>query len=188
MSLRQLVAAASCLASVSATAQTFDINLSNNAAMLTYMSALGQQGFGHGQLTGSVLFNDNDDFLLKAGLGVVGDAGSGSPGLSVGVGANLYGITTTDNSDVAALALNGNFDYAPPAVPRLHLGGEVNLAPSIVTFIDGDHLYDSSVYLGYEIFQGAVAYFGYRRIKVGIQNHHDETVDSGGYLGIKFRF
>ena len=188
MALRQLVAAASCLVSVSAMAQTFDVNLSNDAAMLTYMSALGQQGFGHGQVAGSILFTDNDAFMGKVGFGVVGDAGSGSPGLTVGVGVNLYGVTTNNNDDVAALALSGKFDYAPPPAPRLRFGGEINLAPSIVTFIDGDHLYDSSVYLGYEIFQEAVAYFGYRNIKVRIQNRHDETVDSGGYVGIKFRF
>jgi hypothetical protein len=100
---------------------------------------------------------------------------------------NLYGLTTNHN-DVAALALNGKVDYAPPPLPRLRLGGEINLAPSIVTFLDGDHLYDSSVYLGYEIFQDAVAYFGFRRIKAAIQNGDDHTVDSGGYVGIKFRF
>ena len=187
MSLRQIVAAASCLVSASAMAHSFDINLSNNAAMLTYMSALGQQGFGHGQLVGSVLFTDNDDFMGKLGFGVVGQAGSGSPGLTVGVGVNLYGVTTNHN-DIAALALNGNFDYAPPPMPRLHIGGEINFAPSIVTFVDGDHLYDTSAYVGYEIFQDAVAYFGFRRVKVSIQNGKDQTIDSGGYLGIKFRF
>lgn len=187
MSLRQLVAAASCLASASAMAHSFDINLSNDAAMLTYTSALGQQGFGHGQLAGSVLFTDNDDFLGKLGFGVVGQAGSGSPGLTVGVGVNLYGVSV-NNNDVAALALNGQFNYAPPPMPRLRIGGEINLAPSIVTFIDGDHLYDGSAYVGYEIFQGAVAYFGFRRIRVGINNGKDQTVDSGGYLGIKFQF
>ena len=187
MSLRQLVAAASCLASVSAMAQSFDINLSNDAAMLAYSSALGQQGFGHGQLDAAVLFTDNDTFMGKAGFGVVGEAGSGSPGLMVGVGVNLYGVTTKHN-DVAALALSGRFDYAPPPMPRLRVGGEIDLAPSIVTFIDGDHLYDSSAYLGYEIFQDAVAYAGYRRIKVSVQSSHDQTLDSGGYVGINFRF
>ena len=187
MSVRQLVAAAFCLVSVSAMAQSFDVNLSNDAAMLTFTSALGQQGFGHGQMAGSILFTDNDAFMGKAGFGVVGEAGSGSPGLTVGVGVNLYGVTT-NNNDVVALALNGMFDYAPPPLSRLRLGGEINLAPSIVTFMDGDHLYDSSVYIGYEIFQEAVAYFGYRRIKVNVQNGNDEIVDSGGYVGVKFRF
>ena len=187
MSIRHLVAASLCLACASAAAQSFDINLSNDTAMLTYTSPLGQQGFGHGEVEGSVLFNDNDDFLGDLGFGVVGAAGSGSPGLMVGVGAKLYGVNV-NNSDVAAVALGGRFDYAPPPLPRLRFGGEIDLAPSIVTFIDGDRLSAVSIYLGYEIFQDAVAYLGYRDIKVNIQNGGDETVDSGSYLGIKFKF
>lgn len=187
MSFRHLVAAVLCLASANAMAQTFDINLSNDAAMLTYMSPMGQQGFGHGQMEGSVLFTDNDNLLGDVGFGVVGDAGTGSPGLMVGVGVKLYGVTTKHN-DVAALALGGQFDFTPPAVPRLHFGGQINLAPSIVTFMDGDHLYAGNLELGYEIFRDAIAYFGFRRVKVNIQNGSNVTVDSGGYLGIKFRF
>jgi hypothetical protein len=163
------------MASASAMAQSFDINLSNDAAMLTYMSPLGQQGFGHGQVEGSVLFNDNDDFLGDVGFGVVGAAGSGSPGLTVGVGAKLYGVNASNN-DIAAVALGGRFDYAPPPLPRLRFGGEINIAPSIVTFIDGDRLSAVSIYLGYD------------NIKVNIQDGGDVTVDSGSYLGVKFKF
>lgn len=187
MSLRQIVAAALCLTSANAIAQTFDINLSNDAAMMTYTSPLGQQGFGHGQMDGSILFTDNDNFLGDVGFGVVGAAGSGSPGLMVGVGVKLYGVTTKHN-DVAALALSGQFDYAPPPHPRLRLGGSISYAPSIVTFIDGDRLFAGDVYLGYEIFQDTVAYVGFRRIEVDIQDGNSVTVDSGGYLGVKFQF
>ena len=187
MSLRQIVAGALCLTSAGAMAQTFDINLSNDAAMLTYTAPLGQQGFGHGQMEGSVLFTDNDNFLADVGFGVIGAAGSGSPGLMVGVGVKLYGVTTK-HDNVSALALGGQFHYAPPRMPRLRIGGSINYAPSIVTFIDGDRLEAGDVYVGYEIFQDAVAYAGYRSIKVRIQNGNDVTVDSGGYLGVKFQF
>jgi YfaZ precursor len=187
MSFRHVVAVALCLASASAVAQTFDINLSNDAAMLTYMTPLGQQGFGHGQLDASVLFTDNDNFLADLGLGVVGAAGSGSPGLTAGVGVKLYSVTTKHN-DVVALALGGQIDYSPPVLPRMHLSGAVNLAPSIVTFMDGDLLFDGSLNIGYEIFQNAIAYFGFRKVKVNIQNGNNVTVDSGGYLGVKFKF
>lgn len=187
MSFRHLTAAVFCLASAPVMAQTFDINLSNDAAMLTYLSPLGQQGFGHGQMEASVLFTDDDSVLGAAGFGVVGEAGTGSPGLIVGVGVKFYGVTTKDH-DVAALALGGQFDYAPPQLPRLHIGGQINAAPSIVTFVDGDHLYDSSLTVGYEIFRDAIAYFGVRQVKLNIKNGKDLTVDSGGYLGIKFRF
>lgn len=186
---RQLVATAlCCLASAGATAaQTFDINLSNDAARLTYISPLGQQGFGHGQMEGSVLFTDNDNFLADLGFGVVGDAGSGSPGLKVGVGVKLYGVTTK-HDDITALALGGQFDYAPPPMPRLHIDGAIDAAPSIVTFMDGDHMYSAHINLGYEIFQNTVAYFGFRRIKVNVKDGGDVTVDSGGYLGVNFQF
>lgn len=187
MFLRHLVAAALCLTSASAVAQTFNIDLSNDAAMLTYATPLGQQGFGHGQAEGSIMFADNHTFMGDVGFGVVGEAGSGSPGLMVGVGVKLYGVTTKNN-DVAALAIGGRFDYAPPPLPRLRFGGSIDFAPSIVTFIDGDRLSASNVYMGYEIFQNAVAYVGYRHIKVDIKNGSDVTLDSGGYLGVKFQF
>jgi hypothetical protein len=177
-----------CLASAGVSAaQTFDINLSNDAARLTYLSPLGQQGFGHGQLEGSVLFTDNDNFLGDVGFGVVGDAGSGSPGLQVGVGVRLYGVTTK-HDDIAALALGAQFDYAPPPMPRLHISGSADAAPSIVTFMDGDHMYSADINVGYEIFRDTVAYFGFRKIKVNLDNGGSVTVDSGGYLGVNFRF
>lgn len=186
---RQLVAAAiCCLVSAGASAaQTFDINLSNDAARLTYVSPLGQQGFGHGQMDASVLFTDHDNFLTDIGFGVVGAAGSGSPGLNVGVGVRLYGVSTK-HDDIAALALGAQFDYAPPPVPRLRVFGGADVAPSIVTFIDGDHMYSANINVGYEIFRDTVAYFGFRKIKVNLDGGGSVTIDSGGYLGVNFRF
>jgi len=168
-------------------AQYFDINLSNDAAKLTYLTPLGQQGFGHGQSEGSILFTDGDNFLVDVGFGVVGAAGTGSPGLKVGVGVKLYSVTTK-NDDVAALGLGGQLDFSPPTLPRLHISAELNAAPSIVTFLDGDHLYDASANVGYEIFRDTVAYFGFRNTKVNIKNGRTVTVDSGGFAGVRFRF
>jgi hypothetical protein len=188
MSLRQLAAAALFLISASAmAAQSFDINLNHNTAMLTYMTPLGQQGFGHGQAEGSILFTDGNNYLADVGFGVVGQAGTGSPGLIAGVGVKFYSLTT-QHDNVAALALNGNFDFAPPAVPRLHFSGALNLAPDVVTFIDGNRLYFGDVEVGYEIFRDAIAYFGVRRIQVGIKGSGDYTLSDGGYIGVRFRF
>ena len=186
---RQLVAAAvCCLASAAASAaQTFDINLSHNTAQLSYVAPLGQQGFGRGQLDGSVLFTDNNNFLADVGFGVVGEAGSGSPGLKLGAGVKLYGVTTKHN-DIAAIGLGAQFDYAPPPLPRLHLMGAADVAPSIVTFIDGDNMYSANINVGYEIFRDTVAYVGFRKIKVDLNHGDSVTIGSGGYLGVNFRF
>ena len=183
-----VAAALCCVAGADASAApAFDINLGNHAAQMTYQSTLGQQGFGHGQMEASVLFTDNNKFLGDVGFGVMGDAGSGSPGLKVGVGVRLYGITTK-HDDIAALALGGQFDYAPPPLPRLHFSGAANVAPSIVTFMDGDHMYAANLNLGYEIFRDTIAYVGVRRINVHLDNGGTVTVANGGYVGVNFRF
>lgn len=187
MSLRPLIAALLLAGSAPAMAQTFDISLSDDSAKLTYVAPMGKQGFGRGEVDGSILFTDNDAFMASVGFGVTGEAGTGSPGLLVGVGARLYGVNT-DKSDLAALALGARFTFAPPPLPRLRIGGEVNYAPNIVTFIDGDRFYDNSVYVGYEIFQDAVAYVGVRRIKAGFENGPDVTIDKGAFLGISLHF
>lgn len=189
MSFRRIVVAAFCLAATEycAAAQIFDINLSDDAAMLTYSSAMGQQAFGHGQIEGSILFTDHDNYMGDVGFGVVGEGGSGSPGLMVGVSVKAIGVNTKRH-DVGALALGGRFDFAPPPLPRLRFGGSLDYAPDIVTFMDGDRLTFSSIYLGYEIFRDTVAYLGYRNIKVNIKDDHNVTVDSGGYMGISFQF
>lgn len=187
MSLRPLIAALLLAGSAPAMAQTFDINLGNHAAKLTYVAPMGKQGFGRGQVDGSVLFTDNDNLMASVGFGVTGEAGTGSPGLLAGVGARLYGVTTKNN-DLAALALGARLSFAPPPMPRLRIGGEVNYAPNIVTFIDGSRLLDANVYIGYEIFQDAVAYVGVRRIKAGIDNGPDVTIAKGAFLGVSLNF
>ena len=187
MSLRPLVAALLVTGSAPVLAQTFDVNLSDDAAQFAYVAPMGQQGFGQGHVDGRVLFTDNDAFLGALGFGVVGDAGSGSPGLQVGVGVRAYGVNT-DNGDVVALALGGRFEFAPPPLPRLRIGAEVNYAPNIVTFVDGDRFYDNSAYVGYEIFQDAVAYLGVRRIHASIEDAPNVTVDKGAYLGVRLQF
>lgn len=187
MSLRPLIAVFLLAGSVPAMAQTFDISLSDDSAKLMYVAPMGQQGFGRGEFDGTLLFTDDDNILGAVGFGVMGEAGSGSPGLNAGVGVRLYGVNT-DSSDVTALTLGGQFRFSPPALSRLRIAGSFNFAPSIVTFMDGDRFLDTGVSVGYEIFQDAVAYVGYRRIRADIENGPDLIVDKGAHIGINLQF
>ncbi len=187
MSLRPFVAAFLLAGSAPAMAQSFDISLSDDSARLGYTTPMGQQGFGRGELDATVLFTDNDIFMGALGFGVVGEAGSGSPGLNVGVGARLYGVNT-DVYDVGALTLGVQLSYSPPRFPRLNIGGAYNYAPNIVTFMDGNRFSDGRVSIGYEIFEDAVAYVGYRLIRADIDNGPDVSVDKGAHIGISLRF
>src|SRR3569832_200263 len=157
MSLRPLIAALLLAGSAPAMAQIFDISLSDDSAKLTYVAPLGLFGFGRGEVDGSILFTDNDAFMASVGFGVTGEAGTGSTGLLVGIGARLYGVYP-DKRDLAALALGARFTFAPPPLPRLRFGGEDYYAANIVTFFDCVRFFVYCVYVFYEIFQDAVAY------------------------------
>src|SRR3569833_2660312 len=128
MSLRPLFVVFLLVGCVLVMAQIFDISLSDDSAKLTYVAPMGKQGFGRGEEDGSILFTDNDAFMASVGFGVTGEAGTGSPGLLVGIGARLYGVST-DKSDLAALALGARFTFAPPPLPRLRIGGGGGGAP-----------------------------------------------------------
>src|SRR3569832_1658693 len=120
MSLRPLIAALLLAGSAPAMAQIFDISLSDDSAKLTYVAPMGKQGFGRGEVDGSILFTDNDAFMASVGFGVTGEAGTGSPGLLVGIGARLYGVNA-DKSDLAALASPPRYPppfLCPPHPPR----------------------------------------------------------------------
>lgn len=187
MSIRPFIAALLLTGSVPAMADTFDVSLSDDSAKFSYTAPMGEQGFGRGEVDGSLLFNDDDAVAAAVGFGVMGEAGTGSPGLLAGVGVRLYGVHSK-RSDVAALALGGRLVFVPPVLPRLRIGGEVNFAPSIITFIDGDRFYDNSAYVGYEIFQDAVVSVGVRRVRASIENGADVTVDKGAFVGVSFNF
>lgn len=187
MSVRPFFAALLLAGSLPAMAQTFDVSISDDSAKLSYIAPMGQQAFGRGAVDASLLFNDDDAFLGSLGFGVMGEAGTGSPGLQAGLGVRLYGLNS-DRGDMAALALGGRVVFMPPGLSRLRIGGEVNFAPSIVTFIDGNRFYDNSAYIGYEIFQDAVVSVGVRRVKASMENGPDVTVDKGAFVGVSFNF
>ena len=188
MLLRKLLVVSTLLYSISGAAQTFDITLSNDTAKLSYFSPLGNKGFGRGEFEGTLLYNDDENLLGALGVHVVDEAGAGAPGLSAGVGVKGY-FVKMEHDDAIAITVGGQFTYALPVLSsRLKLGGGLNYAPSITTFMDADRFLELNARIGYEVLPDAVVYIGYRKIKVGIDEGSNVTVDDGGHLGVNFRF
>ncbi len=188
---RTVVAGLIMAVSASASAQSVDVSLSDDTAKFTYSQAVGKQGFGRGAWDASVLFNDDDDFFGSLGVHVMGEAGSGAPGLDAGVGLKFYGMSAGDY-EAAAVAISGLLHFAPPAAPRFHFRGYANFAPSVVTFMDGDDFTEIGIDLGYEIVRDAVFYVGYRRVTLDLdidkQKPKDVKLDRGAHVGIRFSF
>ena len=190
MALRVLFIILSFTIIQSVSARSIDINLSDDAAQFKYSSLIGGTTYGRSELTYGFLFNEDDVFLAELGLLVIDQAGSKSPGLELGVGPRAY-FADTDNSsaDVAALGLGGQIRYKNLAVPRIVYTAEAFYAPSIVSFLDADSMYEFVIKLEYEILPTANVYIGYRDIEVDIKDvDQDVDLDENVMIGVKFKF
>jgi YfaZ precursor len=172
----------------SAMAQDLDINLNGHAVQFQYSTPVkGTTHFNKGVLNASALFNSGGDYVLGAGARVSGSAGTGSPGLDVGVGAKVFG-GSVDSHGVIALALNGLARYSPPPLPRLGIRGEVYYAPNIVTFVDGTGFFQGDIRVEYEVLPESFVYVGYRRLHIDLRGRSGGTVDSSAHIGIQIHF
>ena len=171
-------------------ARSMDINLSNDAAQFKYGTLVGGTTYGRSELTYGLLFNEDDVYLFEVGLLVIDQAGSKSPGLELGIGPKFY-FADTDKSDgdAAALGLGGQIRYKNMAAPRIVYNAEGYYAPSIVSFLDADSMFEFNLRLEYEILPTANIYLGYRDIEVEIENSDKNVeLDENVVLGVRFKF
>ena len=176
--------------SLAALGQSLDMNLSNDTAQIRLnVFPAGSTRFGETQVNLGLLYTTDEDYVGTAGLMVVGETGSGSPGLDAGVGVQLFGGTTEKDNDFLAVTISGLLRYSPPALDRLKLGVYIDYSPKIVTFIDGDNFINYGVRVGYEVLQQAQIYVGYRKMDLDASGRNsDDTIDSGGHIGLEFYF
>ncbi|HEY4732285.1 MAG TPA: YfaZ family outer membrane protein [Gammaproteobacteria bacterium] len=171
-----------------AMAQTLDINLSDDTAQFKYITPVGfQNRLGGTELELGFLSTTTDDVMAIAGFQAVDEAGSGSPGLKVGVGVKGFAGTINSN-DVYAVTLGAEGRFAPPALNRFGIYGSVHFAPDVVTFGDTERLVYINVRLEYEILSQATAYLGYRKIRADLTGGEDVSIDNGAHIGLQFLF
>ena len=186
---RRLICAigAFCLAH-SAWAQDLDINLDGDTVQFVYGNAVAKHSpHNNTVIRGSALFTTRGDFLFGAGLRLQGDAGTGSPGLRVGMGARLF-AGRVHTKGAMALALDGSAQYNPPPLSRLAIGAELYYAPGVLSFIDATSLLQAMLRVGYEVLPDSYVYVGLRTIRVGISGRSSKTVDSGVVAGLNIHF
>ena len=185
---RWVCLAAACCAAPQVLAQDLDFNLNGQTVQLEYSDRVHGPGeLNSGRVSASGLFTSKDDYIVGMGARVTGQAGTGSPGLQVGIGAKLFG-GSVDGNGFAALALDGGVRYSPPPLPRLALGVRLFYAPDIVTFADANNYVQAEVRVAYEVLPQSFVYIGYRDLHVGITGTGHKTVDSNVHIGIKIHF
>lgn len=172
--------------SVNATAQEIDVTLSNNSALFRYIQHVNSD-FGQTESDVGFLYTETNDFLVMVGIQAKGEAGSGSPGLTAGVGVKGF-TANTDAYDILALALGGELHYSPLSLPRLGFRGQLYHAPDIVAFVDAKNFTYIAASVEYEVLPQATVYLGYRNAKADIRQEGNATIDNDTHIGLRIEF
>jgi len=172
--------------STNAVAQEIDVTLSNNSALFRYIQHVNSD-FGQTESDVGFLYTETNDFLVMLGIQAKGEAGSGSPGLTAGVGVKGF-TANTDAYDLLALAIGGELHFSPRSLPRLGFRGQVYYAPDIVTFVDAKNFTYVTGSVEYEVLPQATVYIGYRNAKSDIRNQGTATIDSDTHIGLRIVF
>ncbi|MFQ5470510.1 MAG: YfaZ family outer membrane protein [Gammaproteobacteria bacterium] len=174
--------------SVASAQSLLDINLSDDTGEFRYIIPFqNQESFGSTEFDLGILYTTNDDVLGIFGFQVVDEAGTGSPGLELGIGVKGF-MSSLDRGDLLAATLGINVNYSPPALPRAAVSGYAFFSPDIVTFLDAKRFLYTGARISYEVLPQASVYLGYRKARVDMGKGADIDVDNGGHLGIKVYF
>lgn len=187
--LRILLVVMCMIMSSAVYARSLDLNLSGESAQIKYATLIGATNYGRTELGFGFLYQEDKNYLGEVSLLVIDEAGSKSPGLELGVGTKFY-YAYADKPDlnVSAIGLGGQLRYRHAKAPRIVYGAALFYAPGIVTFQDGDQLFEADARIEYEILPTANIYVGYRYIETEIKNRDDLTIDDTFILGLRFKF
>jgi hypothetical protein len=188
MFLRTFVTVSFMLSSHMALADSLDLNLSDHSVQFAY-----GRSFRSAEMTVGALYvekGNNPDSHRAVHLGLIASAerrGTTLRRSEAGLGGRLY-FASAGGSDVAALALGGEFRWFPGEGP-VSIGGYAYYAPDIVTGIDAKHLWEAGARVELEVVRNtAHVYVGYRKMEMRLENDVDVTVDKGAHFGVRIVF
>ena len=188
-----MVAAALLACAAAVPAQTLDLNMSNDSALFRYIILdRDSSGSGSKEVDLGLVYSTDDAIVGMFGAQLVAEAGSRSPGLDAGLGLKLFGANADvdggDDVSLFALTLGGQLHFVPPPWPRIGVSLEGFFSPDVVTFGDADKFAYLSAALEYRVLPQAMVYLGYRKMRAGLEEGDNVTVESGGHLGFQLEF
>lgn len=201
MLLSRLCVVSLLFISPAAFADSLNVNLNNNAAQFQFNSSASDFIEGNSELHAGVVYNDNSNMFIDAGLMVRGGGEEeGAPGLSVGVGVKgVFGSiqpaagVVGSASTVSGIGVGGELTFALPTTTRVAFVAEYFAAPKIMSFADAQRFNQFGVRVEFEVSPQARVYVGYREIGFGVRNpvagaSGSLMLDSGTHLGVIVSF
>lgn len=174
------------LMSSAASAESINIQTSNNAARFMYLTEAFGQDFGRLELELGLLYNKNSDTLVNAGVLIRGE-GVSVP-LLVSIGVRTY-YAKLDVYDVGAIAIGGDILFQPPeSWGGFGLGAYYFSSPNVVTFGDASDITEYGAYVNFQLTTQASIALGYQLIEAEVTNVGDIPIVDGGYFGLNIEF
>ena len=172
-----------------ATASDFEAALSSETAQFTFRSDSSVIGWGGADLAFGLFYNDNDDYMLSAGLIQMAQPSAEHP-LTFGPGVKAYFFSLDDVDDEsAALAIGGVVRYTIPGRMPMHIYADAHFAPKITSFSGAEGVVDYSIGFQIEALPQTVFFAGVRHLEV---DHEDDSSyeldDDRIHLGIRLTF
>jgi len=187
MSRVWILGGALLLLSAGASAASLDISINSDVARLGGAFNLNKDL----QLDGFVLHHQDRGDVGAIGLHQVGFASSGRQPVEAGLGGKWVftdAETRFGGGSGSSLALGAFGRWKIPDVNRLGIGGEVYLAPSVLSFSDQEGYREGSLYVSYDLLKTAWVYIGYRYIKAKYEDRRDVEFDDEFNLGFRLNF
>lgn len=188
MLLRSVLTISLTAFAFTASADSIDINVSDDAAQFQYIAPMGSVGQGKSEVHAGFLYNDSDNTMIDAGLLVASKDATNSD-LSFGVGVKAL-AADINSENALALALGGMVRFSPTGDKKFGITAQIFFAPDIVTFGDADSYVQTGMTVEYKIMSETAAYLGYRKIKFGIKSPlvSDQVLDDGPHIGVRVAF
>lgn len=175
--------------SLQATASDFEAALSSDTAQFTFRSDSSLIGWGGADLSVGLFYNENDDFMLSAGLVQMMQPSEENPlTLGPGVKAYFFSLDGVDDES-AALAIGGVIRYTIPGRMPMHIYADAHFAPDITSFSGAEGVEDYSIGFSIEAAPQTVFFAGMRHLEV---DHKDDSSyeldDDRVHFGIRLTF
>lgn len=184
----------SCAATFGAQAADVELELTEETLQGTYITDGAAVGLEGSDLSLGLLFSDDRDIVLNAGLMVpgLGEGGLGEdvmPGpITVRFGAKAFGALLADPSDdVFAVAPGAEARFAIPTGIPLTAVANVFYSPDILTFGNADDVLDFNVRLEAQFVERATGFVGFRLLSFDRESGDDDIVENI-LVGVRFAF
>ena len=165
-------------------ADVVDLSVNDEALRLTYIAQFEARGM---DLDFGWLHHEDDGDVGTVGLQVVDIGGEATGPWSVGLGGQLFYVTT-DADDGYGLGLGGHAGYRPRRLQRFEVTAHAIYAPSILSFGDAEEYLDVGLTAGFWVLTRGKIYLGAREVRADFEGRSSVTIDHGLHAGLRIGF